>query len=154
MSLGTTRPSITPPSQSDPLAVAVGADAGDAGTADADPLALVFPPLAFRFYLRRETMRAGQQRLRGLALAFADKFAQAGALIARLGRCCQPGGGAGGQGQLTRQRRFFRPLRDSWGSRVYQISCLRINAVLYFQPHSVPDKLGQLSDYGARLGAG
>jgi hypothetical protein len=40
-------------------------------------------PLAFGFYLRRLTLRGGCLRLRRKALVFADKFAQAVALIAR-----------------------------------------------------------------------
>ena len=42
-------------------------------------------PLAFGFYLRRETLRRGCLRVRRKAVVFADKFAQAVALIARLG---------------------------------------------------------------------
>jgi hypothetical protein len=42
-------------------------------------------PLAFGFYLRRQTLGAGCVRLRRKALVFADKFTQAVALIARLG---------------------------------------------------------------------
>jgi len=42
-------------------------------------------PLAFGFYLRRESLRHRCLRLRRKAVVFADKFAQAVVLIARLG---------------------------------------------------------------------
>jgi hypothetical protein len=43
-------------------------------------------PLAFAFYLRLQTLRAGCIRVRGAAVVFQSKFAQAVRLIARLAR--------------------------------------------------------------------
>ncbi len=47
-------------------------------------------PLAFRFYLRRQTLRAGCIRVRGKAVRFAGKFAQAVELIVRVGAVFTP----------------------------------------------------------------
>jgi hypothetical protein len=109
-------------------------------------------PLAFAFYLRRETLRAGCVRLRGKALAFADKFAQAVVLFARIGArfahapmlvVCDSWFGNNG---------LFKPLRARLGERVHLLSRLRVNAALYALATPTPGKVGRPRKYGARLG--
>jgi hypothetical protein len=109
-------------------------------------------PLAFAFYLRRETLRHGCIRVRGKAVAFADKFAQAVALIARLST---------GFGQVPvlvvtdswfGNNGLFKPLRSRLGERVDLLSRLRVNAALYALPSPAPGKVGRPRKYGARLG--
>lgn len=109
-------------------------------------------PMAFRFYLRGETLRAGEVRLRGQALAFADKFAQAVAMIARLGRCFQTVPVLVVTDSWFGNNGLFRPLRQELGARVALLSRLRVNAVLYAPPEATAGKPGRPRKYGARLG--
>ena len=109
-------------------------------------------PLAFAFYLRRETLRGGCVRLRGKAVRFADKLTQAQGLIERVARCfaqtpllvvCDSWFGNNG---------LFKPLRARLGERVHLLSRLRVNAALYARPTPAPGKAGRPRKYGVRLG--
>jgi hypothetical protein len=110
-------------------------------------------PLAFGFYLRRQTLRTGCVRVRRKAVVFADKFAQAVALIARLGAFF---------GQVPvlvvtdswfGNNGLFKPLRARLGERVGLLSRLRVNAALYARPEPAPGKAGRPRKYGERLGS-
>jgi hypothetical protein len=109
-------------------------------------------PLAFAFYLRRLTLRPHCIRVRGVALTFETKFAQAVALIRRLGAVfplvpilvvCDSWFGNNG---------LFKLLRDALGPRAHLLSRLRTNAVLYDLPVHTPGVSGRPRKYGARLG--
>lgn len=110
-------------------------------------------PLAFRFYLRSATLSGHCIRVRGQALAFANKFTQAVTMIARLSRCF-PGvpvlvvtdSWFGNNGLL-------RPLRGQLGARADLLSRLRVNAVLFARPEGGTGKPGRPRKYGARLGS-
>lgn|GEM_PF-1846692 len=109
--------------------------------------------MAFAFYLRRETLSRGCLRVCGEVEVFADKFAQAVVLIARLGAffgqevpmLVVTDGWFGNTG-------LFKPLRARLGKRVQLLSRLRVNAVLYALAESVPGKAGRPRKYGKRLG--
>ena len=109
-------------------------------------------PLAFGFYLRRETLRRGCLRVRRKAVVFADKFAQAVALIARLGAFF---------GQVPvlvvtdswfGNNGLLKPLRERLGQRVHLLSRLRVNAALYALAEPAPGTAGRPRKYGERLG--
>ena len=109
-------------------------------------------PLAFAFYLRRQTLRAGCIRVRGQAIVFQSKFAQAVRLIAAL---------AGVFGQVPvlvvadswfGNQGLLKPLRAALGPRAHLLSRLRVNAVLCEQPAPTPGTAGRPRKYGARLG--
>jgi hypothetical protein len=109
-------------------------------------------PLAFAFYLRRLTLRPRCIRVRGAALTFHTKFAQAVALIQRLGAVfpwvpilviCDSWFGNNG---------LLKPLREALGPRAQLLSRLRTNAVLYDLPTRTPGVSGRPRKYGARLG--
>ena len=87
-------------------------------------------PLAFAFYLRRQTLRAGCVRLRGRALVFADKFAQAVGLIARLGACFRQVPVLVVTDSWFGNNGLFKPLRARLGERAHLLSRLRVNAAL------------------------
>jgi len=109
-------------------------------------------PMAFRFYLRCATVLTKRIRLRGQAPGFADKFAHAVAMIARLGRSFQTAPVLVVTDSWFGNNGLFRPLREELGARVDLLSRLRVNAVLYAQPERVPGKPGRPRKYGARLG--
>jgi hypothetical protein len=109
-------------------------------------------PMAFRFYLRHETLRAGGLRLRGQALVFADKFAQAVDMIVRLAGCFQTVPVLVVTDSWFGNNGLFRPLRKQLGARVNLLSRLRVNAALYARPEAAPGKPGRPRKYGARLG--
>jgi len=109
-------------------------------------------PLAFGFYLRRQTLSAGCIRLRRKALVFADKFAQAVELIARLGAFFGQAPVLVVTDSWFGNNGLFKPLRARLGKRVHLLSRLRVNAVLYAQPEPEPGKAGRPRKYGKRLG--
>jgi len=109
-------------------------------------------PLAFGFYLRRQTLRAGCIRLRGKALVFGDKFAQAVALIARLGDFFEQVPVLVVTDSWFGNNGLFKPLRERVGTRIDLLSRLRVNAVLYAQPEPVAGTAGRPRKYGTRLG--
>lgn len=109
-------------------------------------------PLAFGFYLRRQTLSAGCIRLRRKALVFNDKFAQAVALIARLGTFFRQVPVLVVTDSWFGNNGLFKPLRARLGKRVHLLSPLRVNAVLYARPEPAPGKAGRPCKYGQRLG--
>jgi hypothetical protein len=110
-------------------------------------------PLAFGFYLRRLTLRGGCIRLRRKALVFADKFAQAVVLIARLGACFMQCPVLVVTDSWFGNNGLFQPLRQQLGARAHLLSRLRVNATLYARPDPTPGKAGRPRKYGARLGS-
>jgi hypothetical protein len=109
-------------------------------------------PLAFAFYLRRRTLSAGCIRLRRKALVFTDKFAQAVALIARLGAFFGQAPVLVVTDSWFGNNGLFKPLRARLGERVHLLSRLRVNAALYALPEPAPGKAGRPRKYGKRLG--
>ena len=108
--------------------------------------------MAFAFYLRLLTLHDHVLRVRGEALRFETKFAQAVALIRRLGAVfpavpvlvvCDSCFGNNG---------LFKPLRQELGPRAQWLSRLRTNAALYDLPTRTPGVSGRPRKYGARLG--
>jgi hypothetical protein len=108
--------------------------------------------LAFGFYLRRHTLSAGCIRLRRKALVFNAKFAQAVALIARLGAFFRQAPVLVVTDSWFGNNGLFRPLRARVGKRVHLLSRLRVNAVLHALPEPTPGKAGRPRKYGRRLG--
>ncbi|MBP7966442.1 MAG: transposase [Burkholderiaceae bacterium] len=109
-------------------------------------------PRAFACYLRRQTLRAGGIRVRGQAVVFQSKFAQAVRLLAAWARVF-------GQAPiLVVADRWFgnqgllKPWRAALGPRAHLLSRLRVNAVRYEQPAPTPGTAGRPRKYGARLG--
>ena len=108
-------------------------------------------PLAFAFYLRLQTLRAGCLRVRGEAVVFQSKFAQAVRLVAALARVF-------GQTPIlvVADSRFgnnglLKPLRAALGPRVHLLSRLRVNTVLYVLPAATAGAPGRPRKYGGRL---
>ena len=110
-------------------------------------------PLAFGFYLRRQTLSAGCIRLRRKALVFTDKFAQAVALIARLGAFFRKAPVLVVTDSWFGNNGLFKPLRARLGERAHLLSRLRVNAALYALPQPAPGKAGRPRKYGQRLGS-
>jgi hypothetical protein len=110
-------------------------------------------PLAFAFYLRRQTLAAGCIRLRHKALVFADKFAQAVELIARVGAFFAQAPVLVVTDSWFGNNGLFKPLRTRLGERVHLLSRLRVNAVLFALPEPVVGKIGRPRKYGQRLGS-
>jgi hypothetical protein len=109
-------------------------------------------PLAFDFYLRLKTLRAKCIRVRGQALVFQTKFAQAVRLIERLAGVfvavpilVVTDSWFGNQGLL-------KPLRAALGPRVQLLTRLRVNTVLHELPSTAPGRPGRPRKYGPRLG--
>jgi len=109
-------------------------------------------PLAFAFYLRRQTLAAGGIRLRRKALEFTDKFTQAVELIARLGAFFGQAPVLVVTDSWFGNNGLFKPLRAHLGERVHLLSRLRVNAALYALPEPAPGKAGRPRKYGQRLG--
>ena len=109
-------------------------------------------PLAFGFYLRRESLRHRCLRLRRKALVFADKFAQAVVLIARLGAFFSQAPMLVVTDSWFGNNGLLKPLRERLGQRVHLLSRLRVNAALYAQPSPMPGRAGRPRKYGERLG--
>ena len=109
-------------------------------------------PLAFRFYLRRQTLSSGCLRVRGKAVRFADKFTQAVALIGRVGALFAPAPLLVITDSWFGNNGLFKPLRAALGPRVHLLSRLRVNAALYACPEPTPGKPGRPRKYGRRLG--
>jgi hypothetical protein len=110
-------------------------------------------PLAFGFYLRRQTLRAGCIRLRRKALVFADKFAQAVELIARLGAFFAQVPILVVTDTWFGNNGLFKPLRARLGARVHLLSRLRVNAALFALPALVVGKIGRRLGNAADLAA-
>jgi len=109
-------------------------------------------PLAFAFYLRLQTLRAGCLRVHGEAVVFQSKFAQAVRLVAALARVF-------GQAPILvvadswfGNNGLLKPLRAALGPRAHLLSRLRVNTVLYDLPAATAGVPGRPRKYGARLG--
>jgi hypothetical protein len=100
-------------------------------------------PLAFGFYLRRQTLAAGCIRLRRKALVFSYKFAQAVELIARLGAFFSQAPVLAVTDSWFGNNGLFKPLRARLGGRVHLLSRLRVNAALFALPDLVVGKRGR-----------
>jgi hypothetical protein len=109
-------------------------------------------PLAFGFYLRRKTLRAGCLRVRGKALVFADKFAQAVALIVRVGAVFADAPVLVVTDSWFGNNGLLKPLRACLGERAQLLSRLRVNAVLHAPAELVVGKCGRPRKYRERLG--
>jgi len=109
-------------------------------------------PLAFAFYLRRETLHNGCLRLRGEPLAFADKFAQAVTLLARIASVFSAAPILVITDSWFGNNGLFKPLRASLGERAHLLSRLRVNAALFDLPSPELRRRGRPRKYGSRLG--
>jgi hypothetical protein len=109
-------------------------------------------PLAFGFYLRRVTLARGALRLRRQALVFADKFAQAVVLIARVGAFFAQASVLVVTDSWFGNHGLLGPLRARLGQRAQLLSRLRVNALLCAAPTPAPGRRGRPRKYGARLG--
>jgi hypothetical protein len=109
-------------------------------------------PLGFAFYLRRETLAQGGLRLRGKALEFANKFAQAVALIAGLGAFFPQAAVLVVTDSWFGNNGLLKPLREELGARIQLLARLRVNAVLSAFPEPAPGRRGRPRKYGVRLG--
>lgn len=109
-------------------------------------------PLAFAFYLRRQTLRARCIRVRGQAVVFQTKFAQAVRLIGRLAGIFPPAPVLVVADSWFGNNGLLKPLRAALGARVQLLSRLRVNTVLYDLPAPLAGAPGRPRKYGARLG--
>jgi hypothetical protein len=110
-------------------------------------------PLAFAFYLRRATLRPRCIRLRGRALRFEDKFAQAVGLITDVAAAFPEARVLVVADSWFGNRSLMAPLRDELGARVDLLTRLRVNAALYdLPPEPRPGQRGRHRKYGKRLG--
>jgi hypothetical protein len=109
-------------------------------------------PLAFAFYLRRQTLRAGCIRVRGEAVVFQSKFAQAVRLIAGLAKVFGHAPILVVADSWFGNNGLLKPLRAALGPRAHLLSRLRVNAVLYEQPTATLGAPGRPRKYGTRLG--
>ena len=109
-------------------------------------------PLAFAFYLRHQTLSAKCVRVRGRAVVFQTKFAQAVRLIGRLGAVLPAAPVLVVADSWFGNRGLFQPLRAALGPRAHLLSRLRVNSVLYDIPVATPGRAGRPRTYGTRLG--
>lgn len=109
-------------------------------------------PLAFAYYLRRQTLALRCVRVRGEAVVFQTKFTQSVRLIVRL---------AGAFPKVPvlvvadiwfGNRGLLQPLAAELGARAHLLSRLRVKAVLYDLPTPRPGRAGRPRNYGVRLG--
>jgi hypothetical protein len=110
-------------------------------------------PLAFAFYLRRASLAQRCIRVRGKAVVFGSKFAQAVALIARLGAFFRQAPVLVITDSWFGNNGLFKPLRARLGKRVHLLARLRVNAALFALPEPVVGKIGRPRKYGQRLGS-
>jgi len=109
-------------------------------------------PLAFAFYLRRTSLAQRCIRVRGKAVVFGSKFAQAVQLIARLGAVFADVPVLVVADSWFGNNGLFKPLRERLGARVNLLSRLRVNAALYAIPARNAGRPGRPRKYGKRLG--
>jgi hypothetical protein len=109
-------------------------------------------PLAFAFYLRRKSLRSACIRVRGKAVAFGSKFAQAVELIGRLGGVFADAPILVVADSWFGNNGLFKPLRERLGARVNLLSRLRVNAALYAIAEPLKARPGRPRKYGKRLG--
>lgn len=109
-------------------------------------------PLAFAFYLRRQTLREGCQRLRGKALTFEDKFAQAVSMLVRVAAVFSRMPILVVTDSWFGNNGLFKPLRSRLGKGVHLLSRLRVSAALHDLPQPKPGARGRPRKYGDKLG--
>jgi hypothetical protein len=109
-------------------------------------------PLAFAFYLRRVSLSAQCIRVRGRAVVFQTKFAQAVQLVVRVARFFPAAAILIVADSWFGNNGLVKPLRSALGARVHLLSRLRANAVLHALPVATPGKAGRPRKYGQRLG--
>jgi hypothetical protein len=110
-------------------------------------------PLAFAFYLRRATLGLRCIRVRGQALRFEDKFAQAVRLITEVAAVFADVPMLVVADSWFGNRGLLAPLREALGTRVDLLTRLRVNAALYDLPGAPqPGRHGRPRKYGQRLG--
>jgi hypothetical protein len=110
-------------------------------------------PLAFAFYLRQATLSNRCIRVRGQALCFEDKFAQAVRLLKSVAAVFVDASILVIADSWFGNRGLAVPLRAALGARVHLLSRLRVNAALYdLAPTPPPGTRGRPRKYGARLG--
>ncbi len=110
-------------------------------------------PLAFAFYLRRQTLSERCIRVRRQALVFETKFAQAVALIGRLATVFAEVPILVVTDSWFGNNGLLQPLRALVGPRAQLLSRLRSNAVLFDRAPATPGRCGRPRKYGARLGS-
>ena len=110
-------------------------------------------PLAFAFYLRRQTLSERCIRVRRQALVFETKFAQAVALIGRLATVFAEVPILVVTDSWFGNNGLLKPLRALVGPRAQLLSRLRSNAVLFDRAPATPGRCGRPRKYGARLGS-
>ena len=109
-------------------------------------------PLAFAFYFRLQTLAARCIRVRGEAVVFQTKFAQAVRLIDDLAKVFAKAPVLVVADSWFGNNGLLRPLRAALGPRAHLLSRLRVNAALYAPPAPTPGAPGRPRKYGARLG--
>ena len=110
-------------------------------------------PLAFAFYFRLQTLAARCVRVRGEAVVFQTKFAQAVRLIGDLAKVFPKTPIVVVADSWFGNKGLLRPLRAALGPRAHLLSRLRVNAALYAPPSPTPGAQGRPRKYGARLGS-
>ena len=109
-------------------------------------------PLAFAFYFRLQTLAARCIRVRGEAVVFQTKFAQAVRLISALAKVFPKPPILVAADSWFGNKGLLQPLRAALGPRAHLLSRLRANAALYAPPTPTPGAQGRPRKYGARLG--
>ena len=109
-------------------------------------------PLGFAYYVRHQTFALRCIRVRGEAVVFRTKFAQAVRLIVHLAKVFSKAPMLLVADSWFGNRGFLQPLRAALGARVHLLSRLRVNAVLDERPTPTPAVPGRPRKYGARLG--
>lgn len=109
-------------------------------------------PLAFAFYFRLQTLATRCIRVRGEAVVFQTKFAQAVRLIGDLAKVFPKTPILVTADSWFGNKGLLQPLRAALGPRVHLLSRLRANAALYAPPTPTPGANGRPRKYGPRLG--
>jgi len=109
-------------------------------------------PLAFAFYFRLQTLAASCIRMRGEAVVFQTKFAQAVRLISALAKVFAKPPMLVVADSWFGNKGLLQPLRAALGPRAHLLSRLRVNAALYAPPTPTPGAPGRPRKYGAPLG--
>ncbi len=109
-------------------------------------------PLAFAFYFCLQTLAASCIRVRGEAVVFQTKFAQAVRLISALAKVFAKPPMLVVADSWFGNKGLLQPLRAALGPRAHLLSRLRVNAALYAPPTPTPGAPGRPRKYGAPLG--
>ena len=109
-------------------------------------------PVAFAFYLRRNSLEKGCIGVRRKAVVFRSKFEQAVELIGRLGGVFANAPILVVADSWFGNNGLLKPLRALLGERADLLSRLRVNAALYAIPQPAEGRPGRPRKYGIRLG--